>query len=435
MQLYKDSKFNITCNIDDNGHALVYNSRTGKTLIFEKDTYASFHGKENLVKDEIWDELIKQGFVVPQELDEIGQIKYETRQSAYSTRPSSLQFVIAPTMGCNYRCVYCFEEGHECHDNMTSETIDSIYQFILQTHKRFPTAKRIGVSWFGGEPTLRLDVIRTLSKKLITYAEENKLQYNASMVSNGYLLTKEVAQELKELHVQRVQITLDGMKETYTKMKVCPEDGFDTVIKNIEDIGDILNVNIRLNTNKDNVAEMKELVQYLFEEKKLNAHVYLASITCYDDFSKGLDKNDFESSRKEVIDFMIEKGLHNYILMKTPERHWTACMAGQHNSFAIDPSGNIYRCEHNLGRSEYRIGNVATGLFYNDWNSKFLDNVLPDKCYECALLPQCQGGCINDRIVDNIEMNCDAKLQQVIIDVKTTIAIANINHPDDSFCG
>jgi len=66
------------------------------------------------------------------------------------------------------------------------------------------------VVWYGGEPTLALEQITTLTQKLLRQCEDANIEYGASMVSNGYLLDAQVARRLRELGVTRVQITVDG---------------------------------------------------------------------------------------------------------------------------------------------------------------------------------------------------------------------------------
>jgi hypothetical protein len=63
------------------------------------------------------------------------------------------------------------------------------------------------------------------------------------MYTNGRLLTKEIAFELMELGVNKsVVITLDGLAQTYSKLKQCTEKDFYTVLENIQAVKDILDI-------------------------------------------------------------------------------------------------------------------------------------------------------------------------------------------------
>ena len=51
-----------------------------------------------------------------------------------------------------------------------------------------------------------MPVIESLSQRIIALCKEKDVQYSASIITNGYLLTKEVAEKLKEYHVRSAQI-------------------------------------------------------------------------------------------------------------------------------------------------------------------------------------------------------------------------------------
>ena len=91
---------------------------------------------------------------------------------------------------------------------MTQDVQDAVIQFIKQ---KIGTSKSLGVTWYGGEPTLALDVIEYISANLIEYCIDNGLDYSAGIITNGYLLTRETVSLLNKFKVQFYQITLDAM--------------------------------------------------------------------------------------------------------------------------------------------------------------------------------------------------------------------------------
>lgn len=70
------------------------------------------------------------GFVVDDEFDETGEILREWSRTIDDTAPSSLSITLAPGMGCNYNCPYCFENGKRGGSKMTYETADAVVWFI-----------------------------------------------------------------------------------------------------------------------------------------------------------------------------------------------------------------------------------------------------------------------------------------------------------------
>lgn len=85
----------------------------------------------------------------------------------------------------------------------------------------------------------------------------------------------------------------------------------------------------------------------------------------------------------------------------------------------FDPDGYIYRCERIIGKKNYSVGNVFTGIeMSEDKLESILKEPLPDKCNSCEILPMCQGGC---KMLDNtniercrIEKNIILELLDII---------------------
>lgn len=42
----------------------------------------------------------------------------------------SASYIIALTMECNLRCIYCFEEGKYTSEKLDDKTLELIYQYI-----------------------------------------------------------------------------------------------------------------------------------------------------------------------------------------------------------------------------------------------------------------------------------------------------------------
>lgn len=136
---------------------------------------------------------------------------------------------------------------------MKDEVAEKVAYFILSNIKQEQSLKII---WYGGEPLMGIKAIKIISEIIIA----NQLLYKefvAEIVTNGYYLTKNMAKLLKSLHVNYVQVTLDGDKETHDKRR-CLVDGtptFDRIIKNIQNTFEIIQTTIRINIDKNNNAK------------------------------------------------------------------------------------------------------------------------------------------------------------------------------------
>ncbi len=74
---------------------------------------------------------------------------------------------------------------------------------------------------------------------------------------------------------------------------------------------------------------------------------------------------------------------------------------------AIDSKGDIYKCHRVLGKPQYKSGNIWNGIENNEIFKTFCTEELGHKeCYECKLLPICQGGCVINRVLYDHEHSC-----------------------------
>jgi sulfatase maturation enzyme AslB (radical SAM superfamily) len=97
---------------------------------------------------------------------------------------------------CNLDCKHCFINAKHTREN--EYTVHEV-STILSDMK---TLKALNVTFSGGEPTLHEDLIPILR-------DANRKGLNVSLVSNGTLITEELADNLSEL-VNCVLISIDG---------------------------------------------------------------------------------------------------------------------------------------------------------------------------------------------------------------------------------
>ena len=261
MKTYKYSLFNLIIQQTPK-YVILYNTYSLKYRIFNKEEHDIIFCKSNIQGNLVLQQWIEQGFIVSSELDEIQRLKDDIDR--YWKEKDVMTIFIVVTMACNYRCSYCFENGHLCNtEHMSKETADDIITFIKRKYKEHKFKNKLQVEWFGGEPLLNMPVIRYISKEL----RNNSIDYDACMYTNGKLLTKDIALELKELGVNKsVVITLDGLAPTYAKLKHCREEDFYTVLENIQAVKDILDILIRINVSADSKNDIEELYKILTEE-------------------------------------------------------------------------------------------------------------------------------------------------------------------------
>jgi uncharacterized protein len=345
------------------------------------------------------------GFLVPRDLNERDYIK--TRFNVSRMRAPA-RFVIAPTLDCNLSCFYCFEA--KTKDKMAPNVQESVAAFVASRIKDSPCGD-VTVEWYGGEPLLAPDVLRGLSGRLQSVCDEAGAGYNAAMVTNGSLLSRETIEELTGGGIRSFHVTLDGTAEFHDARRAPSSsaggaDGatFDRIVENIEAASERAQVNVRLNVGRSNRHAVGTFLRFARERKwaERGVEVYPAPIfgtsaPCMGYPDEALPEEDFEA----VLDEFCEAGSGGCgaslaeVVGFPPGRHYT-CEALAYNSFAVAPTGSLFKCPLEIDDESKAVGAVTRPLdLYNTNLLKWLslDPFGAAGCRECVFLPLCFGGC------------------------------------------
>ena len=339
--------------------------------------------------------LIENWYLVPEEHDD-QQLVDECRAvlTLMDSWPRKIHaFHIFTTLDCNARCFYCFEKRMPGSD-MTMETASRAVEYMQEQ----ADGELIKIVWFGGEPLFNFPVIDFITNGL----KEKGLQFESDMISNGLLFDDELVEKAKNIwNVKSVQITLDGTRQVYKRVKayVTDEaDPFEIVLLNIKRLLRAeINVRIRLNIGLHNYSDMRDLVDFLCEEFKGEDNLYVYT-------SPLIELNNYTYEQKTFI-FDLQDELNsklNPILKKKEKKEFadkitnSYCMATGREAVTILPDGRVGICE-----------NIASGTLLGDIYTKELDDKAreefgrrfyrEDKCRPCPMYPNCYiaNGCPN----------------------------------------
>lgn len=249
--IMKLSRYNIEKKEDKS--CLIYNTVTSAILEldtdYEKSYYEMKEGKK-CSKPDLESALLEGGMLVEDDKDEFAELLIRNKIERFAD--SNLTLTIAPTMACNFCCPYCYEKGRE-YITM-SETVQD--QLTSQLKEKYQHIHELTVSWYGGEPLLAIETIEKLTKKIKSVLPLG-CKYNADMVTNGYKLTRRVAEKLKDMDIHYIQVTLDGSKQAHDSRRILHnhQPTFEHILDNIRECADILNISIRINVDKTNINE------------------------------------------------------------------------------------------------------------------------------------------------------------------------------------
>ena len=396
------SRYNISTDAPEGEGRIIANLYTGSIAVYSVLECYLLSVFERLDEDHPMIKLFaERGLIV--NCDELAAIDAAGRMSSGAAGPVSL--TICPTMGCNFDCPYCFEQHGQ--GLMSIEVQDDVVKLagrLLEVSR----ARKLNVSWFGGEPLTAPDVIGSLSARLIALAEEHGAEYSASITTNGYLMTEENIAMLEKAKVSSAQVTLDGIGEAHDRTRHLAGGGgtFKVITDNLRSRRIPFNVTIRHNVSADNASEAEKLRAFVKElAKESGNHIGFAPALLRDSAAAAGRKTELhllEGDEAAEVDaaWVCHASSVSRPLFCGAQRLWSVC---------IDDKGRLYKCWETLDDPAMSFGSAA------DWDpekpllsadapdmlSGFINSASPlddEECRECIWLPHCQGGCPYQRL-------------------------------------
>ncbi len=388
---YKKSKFNIFTKYKDN-EIIIFNTLSGSIGKFNQDTYNRYI--ENSLTEAEINVLLKKGILISYDFDEKKKIDNDRY---VGIKDSSLKhFRIWTTSACNARCYYCFEKGIE-PIMMSSHVADNVIDFISKTLQKGDTLK---IEWFGGEPLLNSQIIDYIYFKLKGICLEKKCITHNTIISNGSLISQELATKLKkDWDIELIQITLDGFDGDYNSIKNYYEPSkhnFYNVINSIKYLANEgIHVTIRMNYDTHNYSSLVELINYLHNELKdySNISYYVYPVwSSIDEQVEGsfCSTTEADLNLLNLFDLLIRNKMGTARKIARLNYKKQACQAWSENSLTILPDGKITKCCESYNQI---IGDVWRGITNKELFDYWVDYRLDNKCCDCVYLPLCQGGC------------------------------------------
>ncbi|MBZ5638395.1 MAG: SPASM domain-containing protein [Acidobacteriia bacterium] len=350
-------------------------------------------------KREIREALCAARFLIEDDVDELGATVADMLRDRFRT--DQLFLVIAPTLDCNFRCDYCYED--HLRVTMSRAVREALVRFV---EERAATINLLHVTWFGGEPTLpaATKVVEALSEAFLALGGRHGFEYKAQLVTNGYLLDRARVEHLARLAVREVQVTVDGPARIHDRRRVLAggQGTFARIVENLGAGADLAQFQLRINVDRRNAASALEVVEML-EHAGLARKVrpYLAQVTFAGSACGNIQEtcfSDEEFARTEV-ELYREAARRGLPLSRYPFRLPGAfCTADRVTGFVVSPSGALFKCWHEVTAGpELAVGHLLDGeqpfhavneARWLAWNP--LDR---SECRSCSVLPVCHGGC------------------------------------------
>lgn len=254
--------------------------------------------------------------------------------------------------------------------------------------------KKIIISWFGGEPLLQYEKIISMLSEMNKICITNNCILESDMVTNGYLLNEKMIEEMKEMHIRVMQITVDGCKSIHDKRRVLADKNgtYDKIVENIIKAAKVgIKIILRINIDKESLDKNMDVLDDIpYQYRKLiNIDV------------ENVFENKGSNSVYSILLRAIEMG-YNY-----PGRYnnYAGCWNCGNNSLVVNTNGDVMFCTNSesLGAIGSLRENGKIQYKNKTWYEQNLmksarDNVT---CKECKELPFCIGNCRLARLNDN----------------------------------
>lgn len=409
----RQSRYNVVVERDD--RTWIHNGLSGQVVAMDSAVWsgvlAFLEGDDSQPPpaDTLRD-LTLARMLVDDDADELGVL--ERRYRAGTTDRSSFALTIVTSLGCNFDCPYCFEDKPAAIlDRETEQLLLEVLDAQLGTIERFH------VTWYGGEPLLARDRIDSLSEAFLARTTAADVEYSARIITNGYLLTPDVARRLRALDVSTAQVTLDGPPEAHNRMRPLRSGRgtFDVILDNVVACADLLPISIRVNLDASNAEEYLGLLDLLVERGLAGrVRVYPGQVVAYPDQAGAPSETyrphcftlpEFAEVEREFLAAAYERGLAEPSL---PKPIATPCTAVRTNELVVGARGELYKCYDSVGNPHEVIGHLRSWRDPNDRVLKWLryDPFADEGCRSCIALPTCMGGCPHNQMTFPGDAKC-----------------------------
>ncbi len=308
------------------------------------------------------------------------------------------------TRRCNLKCVHCYAqaEGEKGEDPISTAQAKAMIDDLA----RFGAPVLL---FSGGEPLVRRDL-----PELARYATSQGMR--AVISTNGTLISKQKAKELKAVGLSYVGISLDGTRELHDSYRKNAEGkpSFDEVIRGVELLKKHeVEFNIMATVNECNVnfpaefySSLKELSSFVqftpVVERTARGDVATWSVPP-EKWGKFLCTIFDEWVRHDVGKIFVQyfdSTLANWV--DAPPSVCTLARTCGHAG-VMEFNGDVYSCDHFVF-PEHRLGNIhsrtLTAMMYSERQLQFGKNkhdALPKQCHACRFLFACNGECPKNR--------------------------------------
>ena len=348
-------------------------------------------------------------FLVDDQLDERNWLSYLMNKDRLS--PYDLTTFIAFTTECNFDCVYCYEKGQVIKRTMTRTMLEKTVSWHQRKLER-GNYKSCNINLYGGEPLTCVSLVLYFLDKMKVLTQSMGIKLKTRLLTNGYLLNKDIVEKLLPYGLIGVHVTIDGGRETHNVRRPLKNGRgtFDVVFNNLVAISKMNagpEIECRISVDGSNINSIPEFL-YFLKEKDVASNIepYFGFIT--QTTSQFTRAESFcsrfvlgDDARAETILGLY--GEAKRIGFKIPDVFTLGpCMVVAEGAGVISPDGNIYKCLDMIGNDKLIVDNVnwdePNPTYFDFLRAEYLDHCIST---DCPFVPLCGTGCAMEAYLAN----------------------------------
>jgi len=259
------------------------------------------------------------------------------------------------------------------------------------------------VVFTGGECMLREDLV-----ELVAYSK----QFTTGVITNGTLLSSELAGKLCDAHLDWIQITLESTSAAIHDEIQGRKGAWDETVAGIKNaVAAGLSVSVNATLSKKNAHELKKLIDFAGK-----LHVRYVSTNAIINAGRGIAEKEESGLKEQMLQTILEEA-KSYAKSRDISFNWflptcyknvnpvtlgfgQRCCSACSVNMMIEPNGDVIPCQ---SWTQQKLGNILSDPWEYIWNNPVAQDIrnhvfVQEECKGCDYLETCLGACPLDHL-------------------------------------
>jgi len=282
------------------------------------------------------------------------------------------------TFGCGLHCKHCYADCYNKLPYIRKELDTKQVKLILdKVHK----AGMIWLCFTGGDPLTRPDFLEVYS-----FAKDKG--FIITVFTNGYSMTRRIADYLKEKPPFVIEVTLNAVTGKIYEDISRVKGSYDKMMAGLKMIAERkLSLDIKTQAMQNNLEELPKIKEFI-ESLGLK---FRPSFDLHSRLNGDLTSCDFRISPDDYLRLNKRFSLDPAEKGKKPDTNLFRCAAGDRDGIHIDPYGNIFLCNL-IRKPSFNLLNMGIEDALNRLSFLVKDRrfTTDSKCKNCKIREFCR---------------------------------------------